>query len=160
MPTLLRRPITIEGSLKQGLGQHAEALTDYDKAIQLKPDYIKAYNNRGVRNGNSANMPLLSLIMTSPSDVTLLKPTVRGRRRNSVNMMPLSRHSNTSQSECAAPYYNRGAVKVVQGEHAAAIADFDEAIQRNPDLIDAYYNRGLLRVIFINMPRQYKTLTS
>ena len=30
------------------LGQRAEAISDYDEAIHLKPDYAEAYNNRGV----------------------------------------------------------------------------------------------------------------
>lgn len=32
---------------ENGLGRHEEALADYSKAIELKPDYTKAYNNRG-----------------------------------------------------------------------------------------------------------------
>ena len=30
------------------MGQHEAALADYDKAIDLKPDYADAYSNRGV----------------------------------------------------------------------------------------------------------------
>jgi len=30
------------------LGQHFAAITDYDKALQLKPDIAEVYSNRGV----------------------------------------------------------------------------------------------------------------
>jgi tetratricopeptide (TPR) repeat protein len=35
------------GSAKKRMGRYAEALHDYDKAIELQPNYAIAYNNRG-----------------------------------------------------------------------------------------------------------------
>ena len=35
------------GVAKRTLKQYKEAITDYDKAIELDPKYVKAYNNRG-----------------------------------------------------------------------------------------------------------------
>ena len=40
------------GLAKYRLGQHFAAIADYDKAIQLKPDYAEAYGNRGLAKGN------------------------------------------------------------------------------------------------------------
>ena len=36
------------GSAYSALGQHQRAIEDYDKAIELNPDYAIAYNNRGL----------------------------------------------------------------------------------------------------------------
>ena len=45
--------------------------------------------------------------------------------------------SNNTES-----YYNRGMTNYEKGEYDKAIADFSEAIKREPDHADAYYNRG------------------
>ena len=37
----------ILGAIYAGLGRYKEAITNYNKAIELKPDYAEAYNNRG-----------------------------------------------------------------------------------------------------------------
>ncbi|WP_017718366.1 tetratricopeptide repeat protein [Kamptonema formosum] len=39
--------------------------------------------------------------------------------------------------------YNRGVSRFEQGEYKAAIPDFNQAIQLNPQWADAFYNRGL-----------------
>ena len=33
------------------MGRHTDAIADYDQAIRLKPDYAKAYSNRGNTKG-------------------------------------------------------------------------------------------------------------
>ena len=38
------------GLSKASRGRYIEAIEDYDKAIQLKPDYAEAYYNRGMSN--------------------------------------------------------------------------------------------------------------
>ena len=40
--------IIAEDLLKKNLGKYEEAIKDYDKAIELDPDYSDAYNNRGL----------------------------------------------------------------------------------------------------------------
>ena len=34
--------------MKRKLKDYTGAIADYDKAIKLNPDYVKAYNNRGL----------------------------------------------------------------------------------------------------------------
>ena len=43
----MQRLIIIEEMLNTDLKQYFEAIKDYDKAIELDPNYAMAYNNRG-----------------------------------------------------------------------------------------------------------------
>ena len=47
----------------------------------------------------------------------------------------------------AAAYYNRGNVQGALNQHEEAIADYDKALQIDPQLAAAYYNREAARII-------------
>ena len=83
------------------------AIADYDTAIRLKPDYAKAYNNRGLAKDNLGQ----HLAAIADYDTAIrLKP------------------------DLAEAYYNRGIAKYNLGQYSAAIADYDTAIRLKPDL--------------------------
>jgi tetratricopeptide (TPR) repeat protein len=43
-------------------------------------------------------------------------------------------------------YFNRGNIRFAQKDYRSAIADYDKALERNPDFAEAYFNRGLTRL--------------
>ncbi len=43
-------------------------------------------------------------------------------------------------------YNGRAIAKAELGHSEAAIADFDEAIHKNPDYTEAYFNRGISKI--------------
>ncbi|NES91129.1 tetratricopeptide repeat protein, partial [Okeania sp. SIO2B9] len=43
-------------------------------------------------------------------------------------------------------YFNRGVDKYNDGNFPGALNDFSKAIELIPDFIEAYYNRGILRI--------------
>ena len=43
----MRKPTATEGTAKDELGHFEGAISDYDQAIRLDPEYANAYNNRG-----------------------------------------------------------------------------------------------------------------
>lgn len=94
------------------------ALEDYNKAIQLKPDYAEAYANRGLT--KVALRQNLAAIRDCDFAIQL-KP----------DYAPL--------------YYVRGATKVELEQHLSAIADFDTAIILKPDYANAYHGRGITK---------------
>lgn len=93
-----------------------KAIVDYDKAVQINPNYYKAYERRGyakemTRDFEGAIEDYTEMIRLRPDD--------------------------------ADAYYNRGAVYVKMGENEKAIEDYTETIRLRPDDAKAYYNRGL-----------------
>lgn len=48
-----------------------------------------------------------------------------------------------SQHDTVATYVNRGIVKMLGGDRAGAIEDYDRAIALDPDQADAYLNKGM-----------------
>lgn len=104
------------GTAYSNKGEYDKAIKDYNKAIELNPDFAGAYNNRGfayyhqsdydkaIENYNTA-------IELNPDDV--------------------------------GAYNNRGAAYANVGNYKKTIEDFTKAIELNPDSHEAYYNRGL-----------------
>ena len=108
----------LRGNAKYDLGLYHEAISDYDKAIRLKPDDAKAYGNRGLA---KANLKHYAIAIADFDTAIRLKP------------------------DYAIAYYNRGNAKVYLKEYFAAIADYDIAIRLKPDYAEAYHGRGVAK---------------
>ena len=103
------------GNTKHDIGFYQNAISDYSKAIRLKPDFVEAYHNRGYTKASlgqhvEAIADFNIAIKLEPDD-------------------PMS-------------YYNRGAAKASLGEYVEAIADYDIAIKLKPDDPISYSLRG------------------
>ena len=106
------------GNAKYELGLYHEAISDYDKAIRLNPDYAFAYNNRG--NAKEKLKQYFAAIADFDTAIRL-------------------------NPDYADAYHNRGLAKEKLKQYFAAIADFDTAIRLNPDYAHTYFNRGLAK---------------
>ena len=93
----------------------AEKARYYDQAIRLKPDFVIAYNNRGIVLQDQGNH---DDALRDFNEAMRLKP------------------------DYADAYNNRGNALKAQGNLDDALRDFNEAIRLRPDFMDAYYNRG------------------
>ena len=91
------------------------AITHYDAAIELNPEYAEAYNNRGIAYSDRGD---LELEFADYNKAIELK------------------------SDLAEAYNNRGVAYYKKGEFAAAIADYTKAIELDPEKPKAYNNRG------------------
>ena len=96
--------------------QFDQSIADYNKAIQLNPNYSAAYNNRGVAWGNKGD---LDKALADLNKAIQLNPNY------------------------AAAYNNRGAVWGKKGDQDKALADCNKGIQLNPNNAIAYSNRGV-----------------
>ena len=94
-----------------------DAITHYTKAIDLKPDLVEAYNNRGIAYRHTGDF---GAAIADYSKAIDLSP------------------------ENARFYGNRGFAYDRQGDFGAAIADFNKAIELSPEDADFYIDRGLV----------------
>ena len=100
-------------------GKTEKALSAYDTAIRLQPNYAEVYNNRGnIKNGLG-------------SHDTALDDYDKAIRLN---------------PNFAETYSNRGSTKFRLGKHDKAFADLNKAIRLQPDFINAYVNRGVAQL--------------
>ena len=106
------------GNTKHDIGFYQNAISDYSKAIRLKPDFVEAYHNRG---NTKAELGQHLEAIADFDTAIKLKP------------------------DNAMSYYNRGAAKASLGEYVEAIADFDIAIKLKPDDPISYYLLGVAK---------------
>ena len=109
--------------VKEQLNQYAAAIQDYDKAIQVNPNYAIAYHSRGYIKANKLKQHFEAI-----------QDYDKAIQFSSDDFLP-------------APYLNRGVAKAQLGQYAAAIQDYDKAIRLKPDFANAYYSRGLSKVL-------------
>ena len=91
------------------------AIAEYTKAIELKPDYANAYNNRGNAYSNKSDYSRAIADYTKAIEL---------------------------KAGFTNAYYNRGTAYYRKSDYGCAIADLTKAIELKPDYADAYNNRG------------------
>ncbi len=97
--------------------QRADALRDYEKALQLDPEFPGAFFTRGALRAELGDWS------GAVADYT-----------DHLKRMPNSEKAR----------YNRGLAFMTLGNNAAARADFTEALAMNPTRVEAWVNRGNL----------------
>lgn len=143
----------------------AEAIKDYDKAIDTDPSFTVAYFNRAVVRYKQLEYTLsqqqVSNQLYEASAMTLnlnaQRPTVAApaiqknpldNKRAYEHELILRDYNKVVQLNPGFiyAYFNRGNIFCAQRDFRAAIADYNEAILRDPDFAEAYFNRGLARL--------------
>ncbi|UCB48645.1 MAG: tetratricopeptide repeat protein [Deltaproteobacteria bacterium] len=105
-----------KGAVYHNRGQLSKAIAEYNKAIEINPEYAPAYNNRG-----------FAYIGKGQYDQAI------SDFNKAIEINP----------EFAMAYNNRGYAYGVKGQYDQAISDSNKAIELNPKLAMAYNNRGL-----------------
>ena len=100
-------------------GDYYGAIDDYNKAIEINPNYVSAYSNRGL------TYHRLESYYSAIKDYTKV-----------IEIEP----------DFADAYYNRGNAKAQLEDYYGAIEDYNKHIELDPYYVMAYSNRGLSKV--------------
>ena len=137
------------GNAKYNLKDYEGAILDYDKVIELSPDYADAFYNRGLakyilKNYEDAIIDFTQAIQSNPNytnaynergDAKYALEDYQGAILDYEKAIELN-----SDNENA--YHNRGDAKYALEDYHGAILDYDKSIKLSPNNKDAYNNRG------------------
>ena len=107
------------GLAKYNRGDYQGAVSDFDAALQINPDYAEAYNNRG------------------------RAKTALGQYQQAIADYEMALQINPDYAEA---YNNRGRAKTALGDYKGAISDYDTVLTLNPDYAEAYSNRAKAKI--------------
>ena len=138
-----------KGNALQGMARFDEAITCYERAISLKPDYMEAYRNRG-----NALKKLGRLVeaVASYEHAIALRPNVAAytNRGNVLRQLERAEEALDSYDQAIAldPHHaevqnNRGSVLQELGRFDEAVASYQQAIALNPQYAEAHNNLGV-----------------
>ncbi|BBC24087.1 tetratricopeptide repeat protein [Pseudanabaena sp. ABRG5-3] len=137
------------GNLFNSLEQYEEAITDFDKAIELNPNYVKAWFNRGIAKGNlkrhkEAIADFDKVIELNPNHAKgwVNRGTAKGnlqRYEESISDYDKAIQINPNYAEA---WSFQGGMKENLQRYEEAIADYDKAIELNPNYAQAWSFRG------------------
>jgi len=105
------------GAIYVAKGQYDQAISDFNKALEIDPNYLFAYNNRGTA---YMNKDQYDQAISDFNKVLEIEPRYAG----------------------GAAYYGRAMVYEKKDQYDQAISDFNKAIEIDPKNASAYYRRG------------------
>ena len=115
---ILANVLNSRGMDQEGRENFEQAEADYNKAIEINPEYANAYNNRG---------------------------NIKAKQADYNGAIEDYNRAIELNSQFVEAYCNRGITKENLGDHYEAMEDFDRAIEINSEYIDGYLRRGMLR---------------
>ena len=115
---ILANVLNSRGMDQEGVENFEQAEADYNKAIEINPEYANAYNNRG---------------------------NIKAKQADYNGAIEDYNRAIELHSQFVEAYCNRGIAKENLGDHYEAMEDFDRAIEINSEYIDGYLRRGMLR---------------
>ncbi|MFN6181907.1 MAG: tetratricopeptide repeat protein, partial [Dolichospermum sp.] len=126
------------------------AISSYDKAVEFKPDYHQAWNNRGI---SLKNLGRYEEAISSYDKAVEFKPDYHEAWNNrGISLDDLGRYEEAISSYDKAvefkpdkheAWYNRGISLDNLGRYEEAISSYDKAVEFKPDYHKAWYNRGI-----------------
>ena len=115
---ILANVLNSRGMDQEGRENFEQAGADYNKAIEINPEYANAYNNRG---------------------------NIKAKQADYNGAIEDYNRAIELNSQFVEAYCNRGITKENLGDHYEAMEDFDRAIELNSEYIDGYLRRGILK---------------
>ena len=134
-------------------GDYDGAIRHYSKAIELKSDFVEAYNNRGATYNEKGEHDLAIEDLNEAielnqnyADAYNNRGIAYQKKREYARAIEDLNEAIKLDSNDAVAYNNRGIAHVGNGEYDRAIENYNTAIDLKSDYAEAYYNRGLVYI--------------
>ena len=148
-------------------GQYSNAIADFTKAIELKPDYAEAFYFRGSNYYSKSEYDHAIADFTKAIE---LKPdyaeayAFRGFVYNKQDKHDRTIEDSTKAIELnpdySEAYYIRGVAYGIQRKHDRAIEDYTKTIELKPDQASTYHTRGLTWLVLERWEEARSDLTT
>ena len=142
--------VTETSSREEKKEKHEKAIMHYSRALELKPDYVDAYNARGVVYSmmGQINYALkdFGMVVQLAPDYFLVYLNRGAIHKNDGRYEQALKDFGTAiklNPNLNIAYFNRGEVYRIKGDFDRAIADYNRAIQLKPDYAETYNDRGI-----------------
>ncbi len=166
----------VRGDRHMARGEFEQALIAYDLAIMQSPGFAESYMKRALAklrlgDSRSAELDRQAAIRLNPYVADLygygspMRKTAVMAFDDDLNALiqedgnifiTLQEVDNALRSpdgrHDAVLYKYRGNLRVLIGRYYDAIEDYTEAIRLDPDFVEAWYNRGIARILAGNRP--------
>ena len=128
-------------------------ISSYDRVIQLKPNFLQAYVNRGIANARIDRHE--DAIADFDKAIKLNPDRAESYTVRAIAKAQLSRHEDAIvdydkaielNPEDAKTHESRAISNMQLGRHEDAIADYDKAIKLNPQNSDAHRSRAISKM--------------
>ena len=135
------------------LGKHQEIIEDYGKILELDPDNVEAYNNRGYIQANLGNYT--EALKDYERAIDIDNKCIQARLNRGLLYSSRKKYQNAIadfnrviqiDAHNADAYNNRGLIYYYQNDYQRAVADFNMALKLAPNHVNAYLNRGTSRI--------------
>lgn len=151
------------GNEKYLMRIYQDAITAYNEAIRLQPDFANAYVNRGLTKEKlgqheSAIMDYSSAIKIDPTLAGAYNNRGSAQRRLGQHFLALEDLNTAIQldSHYVKAYINRGNAKNSLGHPNEALEDFNTALDLDPNSAEGYNNRGVAKATLMQLPDAIK----
>ena len=131
-------------------GEYKGAIRDYDRVLEIDPDFADAYYNRGVakvrlREFQEAIEDFDKAIDSKPDDIFcyLNRGVAKDQIKEFQEAIEDFDKAIDLDPKYPYSYVNRAIANAKLGEHKEAVEDFDKAIDLKPDDAEFYFNRGI-----------------
>jgi tetratricopeptide (TPR) repeat protein len=141
------------GTFNAMMRNYNEALTSFDRAIELNPNFTEAYFNRA-----NIMFELIEHRFSMEQDIS--KVTISQGSNSAGEQDQREELPDFSQviadldkvirvnPKFSIAYYNRGNTKNRRRDFQGAVNDYTAALALNPDFAEAYYNRAITLIYF------------
>ena len=124
------------------LHNYKAAIADFNRAIQLTPDFAMAYFMRAI--ARQKNFEVEMLQGDSNGETNSMTAQLSAQKARVVNSEIIADLDYVTQlsPQMALAHYNKGCILIAMQDYTSALASFSNAINLKPDMGEAYYNRG------------------